>query len=169
MVQVRQLEGRDHFVVPMVMLTVGVHSGSRGSVLYDAETLRLSAPYWSGRPVVVYHPALGTNPLHVHDRQKIGSIFNSTFDGHRLKAEAWIEIERARQVDIRILDAIRARRPLEVSTGMSLHGSFLIPGVHNGKLYDEIARGIIPDHLAILPDQLGACGIADGCGLLTVA
>ena len=54
----KQLEGRDHLVVPVVMLTVGVHSGSRGPVFYPAHELKNSASLWNGRPVVVYHPAL---------------------------------------------------------------------------------------------------------------
>jgi hypothetical protein len=39
-------------------------------------------------------------------------------------------------------------------------------GTLNGMEYGRIARNLMPDHLAILPDKIGACSIADGAGLL---
>jgi hypothetical protein len=39
-------------------------------------------------------------------------------------------------------------------------------GVYNGIPYDAIVRNILPDHLAILPDEVGAYSVADGGGLL---
>jgi hypothetical protein len=42
------------------------------------------------------------------------------------------------------------------------------PGAsHLGRPYNFVARNYRPDHLAILPDQRGACSIEDGCGLNT--
>jgi hypothetical protein len=54
---------------------------------------------------------------------------------------------------------------MEVSTGLSFpltstHGTF------NGKQFDLVAKDILPDHLAILPDVEGACSIKDGAGLV---
>src|SRR5690606_13771547 len=31
--------------------------------------------------------------------------------------------------------------------------------------YHSVARDYKPDHIAILPDRIGACSIADGCGV----
>jgi hypothetical protein len=74
-------------------------------------------------------------------------------------------VNRVAVVDKRVLAAIEERRMLEVSTGRGMADN-IDSGVHNGKQYAAIARGIIPDHLAILPDKIGACSIADGAGLL---
>lgn len=164
------LEGRQHVVVPTVMLTVGVFHGSRGPVLYEAESLRKSAPHWNGKPVVVYHPdiygtAMAANDPRVFNRQKVGVLFNTTFDGKRLKADAWLDVQRLESVDARVLSAIRDHKPMEVSTGLYMNESAAW-GTFNGKSYDDTARDIRPDHLAILPDQIGACSLADGAGLL---
>lgn len=167
--RIDDLEGREHLVVPTVMLTVGVFHGSRGPVLYEAEELRRSVPQWNGKPVVVYHPDMygdgsASNPR-VFNRQKVGVLFNAAFDGKRLKAEAWLDVKRLEAVDPRVLRSLRDHRIMEVSTGLYFDDQGLA-GNADGKWYDETARGIRPDHLAILPDQIGACSIDDGAGLL---
>lgn len=169
MVRIETLEGRNHFVMSMVMLTVGVHRGSRGSVFYPADELRQSVLRWNGRPVVVYHPKLMTegsagNP-EVFNQQKVGTVFNSHFDGIRLLADAWIDTRRVEEVDDRVFKTIKRNEQMEVSTGLYL-GFEEQEGVWNGESYTAIARNHIPDHLAILPDQIGACSLADGCGLI---
>ncbi len=169
-IEIRDLEGRDHFVVPAVLLVEGVHAGSRGPVYYPADELRRSAPAWNGRPVVVYHPDMGLangyadNPT-VWGRQKIGVLFNTRFVKKALKAEAWIDCERVRRVDERVLNAIQRRQVVEVSTGLTFP---LVDreGTWNGENYVMVARHLKPDHLAILPDRKGACSIADGAGLV---
>ena len=154
------LEGRKHFVIDMVMLVEGTHAGSRGPIYYPANVLRNSAPLWDGRPVVVYHPDFRTsnfagNPL-IFSRQKIGTVFHTKFDRTRLIAEAWLDAERTKEVDNRVYEAVVHQKVLEVSTGL-----IVVPNAHD----DNSADSLFPDHLAILPDQIGACSIADGCGL----
>lgn len=164
--KVRDLEGRPSYVVPMVMLTEGVHSGSNGPVYYPADELARTAADWNGRPVVVYHPRMdgvgvsAGNP-DITNRYKIGVIFNSVFDGKRLTAEAWIDKERVAEINQRVLDAIIRGRKLEVSTGLNMDWDTenMVNGV-------PTARNYRPDHLAILPDKTGACSLAAGCGLM---
>lgn len=168
-IEIKDLEGRDHFVVPTVMITEGVHHGSQGPVFYPIEELRQSVPFWNGKPVVVYHPSMyvsqwAGDPA-IFNQQKVGTIFNTRLDGKRLKAEAWIDVERVKRVDQRVLDAIHNRQMMEVSTGLVFAGNDQ-HGVFNGKHYQTVAHNLKPDHLAILPDQLGACSIADGAGLV---
>lgn len=165
----QDLEGRPHYVVPMVMITVGVHNGSQGPIFYPADELRKSAPFWNGKPIVVFHPAMYSdgfagNP-EVFNRQKVGTIFNTRFVKNALKADAWLDLTRCDVLDKRILDAIGAGRMTEVSTGLvfSNDGS---TGTFNRASYGAVARNIQPDHLAILPEGRGACSIADGAGLL---
>lgn len=167
-IDIKELEGRAHYVVPIVMITVGVHNGSNGPIYYSSDALQTSVPYWNGRPVVVYHPNMYSNGMagdpEVFNQQKIGIIFNTTFDGHRLTAEAWIDVERVSAVDNRVLLAIKTKEIMEVSTGLVISSVGKV-GAFNGEEYIDAAYQIQPDHLAVLPDQVGACSIADGGGL----
>ncbi len=164
----KQLEGREHVVVPVVMALEGVLHGSQGAFLYPADELRRSVPHWNGRPVVVYHPDMANggvaNQPDVYNRQRVGTLFNARFDGRALKAEAWLEVDRLRAVDMRVLEAVNKAKMMEVSTGLFTENDDT-PGVFNGREYTAIARNYRPDHLAILPDKVGACSIEDGAGL----
>jgi len=165
---IQQLEGRDHIVVPMVMIVEGVLNGSGGPIFYGADELKRSVPLWNGKPVVVYHPdmygASYAGKPDVFNRSKIGVIFHAKFEGVALKAEAWLDIARLETVDPRVLNAVKNKQMMEVSTGLMV-GNDYTGGVFNGIAYDQTACDLVPDHLAILPDQEGACSIADGAGL----
>ena len=52
---------------------------------------------------------------------------------------------------------------MEVSTGLFSEIEPK-PGVFKGRHYKGVVRNLRPDHLAILPDSIGACSIADGAG-----
>ena len=54
---------------------------------------------------------------------------------------------------------------MELSTGLFTDNE-LSEGEFEGKSYKYIARNYRPDHLALLPDKIGACSVADGAGLL---
>jgi hypothetical protein len=152
----------------MVMIVEGVLNGSGGAVYYPANELRDSTVLWNGKPVVVYHPdqygESWTGLPEVYNKSKVGTIFNTVFENRSLKAEAWIDVERVQEVDDRVYQALMLRQPMEVSTGL-LIGNDRTGGCFNGKNYDQTARGLVPDHLAILPDIKGACSLKDGCGL----
>jgi len=53
---------------------------------------------------------------------------------------------------------------IEVSVGV-FSDEEVEQGEWNGEQYMAIAKGLRPDHLAILPDMIGACSIEDGCGI----
>jgi hypothetical protein len=168
-IEIKELEGRDHFVVPMVMITEGVHNGSKGPIYYPPDQLRRSAPAWNGKPIVVYHPDMYANGFAGHpqvfNRQKVGTVFNAQFDGKRLKAEAWIDVQKVKRVDPRVYESIRQNKMVEVSTGLTFPNNNNA-GTFNGEEFTMIAMDMQPDHLAILPDRIGACSIAKGAGLL---
>ena len=172
------LEGREHIVAPMVMITEGVHAGSNGPLLYEPGPMEESVPAWNHKPVVVYHPEV--NGKHVSacspaqlNARKVGLILNTRFDRakvngkmiHRLPAECWLDVKRVAEVDERIMAALESSTPMEVSTGL-FHKPVAKEGVWNGKGYTAAATAFAPDHLALLPDKAGACGLADGAGLL---
>jgi hypothetical protein len=165
------LEGREYLVVPMVMLTEGVHRGSNGAMLYPADELGKTPCVWNMKPLVVNHPENNGEGLSacdpvVAEKYKVGLIMNTEFDDrNRLKAEAWLEVERANKVDPRIMAAVENQRMMELSTGVFVDKDF-VEGEFNGKHYDAIARNYRPDHLALLPDKKGACSIDDGAGFI---
>lgn len=172
-VRVAQLEGRDHYVVPMVLIAGDkngmVMHGSNGPVHYPLAETTKTAHLWNGRPIVKDHPNLhgisSANDPQAYNRQRVGTVFNARVDNGQLKAEAWIDIQRANAVDRRIVEAITKRQVLEVSTGVYVDRAEGT-GVVNGRAYQGVALNYRPDHLAILLDAVGACSVKDGCGLL---
>ena len=170
MVRNETLEDREYLVVPMVMMVEGVLNGSDGALYYPAEEMAKVPDIWNHKPVVIQHPTLNGKPLsacspEAIQRFKVGIILNTQFDGKRLKAEAWMEPSRLKKIDVRVLDAVKNGQMVQVSTGLFTENEYK-PGIFNGTGYEAIARDLKPDHLAILPDSVGACSIADGAGLL---
>lgn len=164
------LEGKEYTVVPMVILTEGVHSGSGGPMLYPKAELSKTPAVWNMKPVVVYHPTMNgegisaCDPVVINSR-KVGIMMNTRFEDGKLKSEAWIDVARANAVDERIMVAVKNGEMMELSTGVFVDID-PVEGVHNKKAYSGIACNYRPDHLALLPDQIGACSIADGAGFL---
>jgi len=164
------MEDKNFLVVPMVILTEGVHKGSGGPLYYPKDELSKTPAVWNHKPVVVYHPEINGQGVSACDpaiitNRKVGVMMNTTFDKGRLRSEAWIEKDRANKVDERILAAVEKNEMMEVSTGVFVDCEST-EGEWKGEEYRGIARNYRPDHLAILPDKIGACSIADGAGFL---
>jgi hypothetical protein len=92
-------------------------------------------------------------------------MLNTKYEKGRLKSEAWIERSRADKVDQRILEAVKCNEMMELSTGVFVDED-KTPGKWLKEDYNAVARNYRPDHLALLPDKIGACSIADGAGFL---
>ena len=164
------LEDIEYIVVPMVILTVGVHNGSNGPILYTEDELAKIPEIWNHKPVVVYHPERNGQGISACDpivleSRKVGMMLNTTFKDGKLKSEAWIRKDRADKIDNRIMEAINNGEMMELSTGLYADHEE-VAGEWNGEEYTSIARNFRPDHLALLPDMIGACSIKDGAGLL---
>jgi len=186
-IRMDSMEGRDFMVCPMVMLTAGVHAGSQGPLLYTNEEIEKCPEVWDHKPIVVYHPMINGRGVSACDpdiltNRKIGVIMRShttiekvqmtTNSGGseeilvaKLHAEAWLERDRIELVDNRINESLDKGEMVELSTGLFLDQT-LEEGSWHGKDYIGTVQNFRPDHLAILPDQTGACSIADGAGLL---
>lgn len=170
--RLEKLEDKEYTVVPMVILTEGVHNGSNGSLYYPPDELGKTPESWDHKPIVVYHPEVNGKGVSacspdVINTRKVGLMMNTKWDrkNKRLKSEAWIDAARANTVDERVMEGINTNTVMEVSTGVNIDQE-LTEGEWNGEEYDAIARNYRPDHLAILPDQIGACSTKDGAGLL---
>lgn len=161
-----RMEDRDWTVVPMVMLVEGVHNGSAGALYYPADELEKTPQSWNQKPVVVYHPQNDTACTpEILTNRKIGVIMNTRWEEGKLKAEAWLDIERAKKIDNRVVEAVESGQTLELSTGLftDTEGP---SGTWNEETYDAVAKNYRPDHLAVLPDMEGACSVKDGAGFL---
>jgi len=169
------LEGKMHVVVPCVMMTSGVVTGSHGSLLYPDSEMKKNVQAWNNRPVVVYHPTKDGKPStagdpNVLNTQKVGTVLNAEYNAtpgkkSRWKSEAWINEELGNSLMPEVMEKINKGEMVEVSTGLHTENEKKA-GVHNGKSYSAIAKNYVPDHLAILPTGVGACSIKDGAGLL---
>jgi hypothetical protein len=163
--------GREFYVAPASLITPGILSGSRGPLLYLPEEVSRDPAVWNHVPIVVKHPYVNGEPVSARDpdvleKQGVGFVFRSQFK-EKLTAEAWIDIANAQRIEPRIIAALEKGQPMELSTGLFVRNDPAPEGAtHNGRSYSFIARDLKPDHLALLPDEIGACSVKDGCGLL---
>lgn len=188
------LNGRSYLVAPATLIVPGVLNGSRGPLLYKPDLVERKAPTWNGIPIVVRHPK-DDNGRHVSakapgilDKVGIGFLFESTWnviktgtdgamdDGRSFSvpgkhaSELWFDEEATRNFDLknntRILASVESGSPIELSTGLfTAEDEAPANSTWNGKPYTHIVVDYTPDHLAILPDEVGACSIRDGCGV----
>lgn len=163
------IRGQEHLIVPCVMISEGVLHSSNN----DQPSLALASEFgmfpagWDGRPVVFNHPmvndeAVSANRPEGWSEEVIGFVFNTKLDGKKLPAELWLDTSRAPE---ELLSGLREGKEFEVSTGLWAAAEEQF-GIFNDRKYEEIWRNVVPDHLAILePGTIGACSIADGCGI----
>lgn len=166
------LEGRDYLVAPCAMLGEEVLNGSQGPIFYPKDENAKDPSSWNHMPIVVYHPSDNGTPISarnhtVLNERKIGLLLNTVHDG-KLKTECWFDVERTKALDMRIYNAVDQGKQIETSTGLSLDLERK-EGEHNGTKYIGIAHNYRPDHLAILPDLVGAYSIKMGGGLFANA
>lgn len=171
-IRTASLHGREHLVVPVAMLMEGViHAVNAPKPEFVPLRSLAQAPTgWNGRPAMIGHPAedgvqVSANDPVILEESGVGVIFKARLNGKKLWVDAWIDPERAEKVDggSRLLEKLRANEPIEVSVG-ALVTLDATEGVYAGQRYAGVWKEIIPDHLAFLPDGIGACSIAMGCG-----
>jgi hypothetical protein len=158
-----------HLVVPVVMMVEGVHNGSQGPIFHSIEELGKFPDSWNGIPVVIYHPMKDDQPVSANspeiiDTRTVGRVYNTNVDGKKLKAEVWFDEDKLNTISEGTLLAINDSKEIEVSLGMFTENEKEV-GVYKEEEYTGIAHNHRPDHLAVLPDQKGACSCEDGCGI----
>lgn len=172
LVRTETLEGRECLVFPVIMMVPGVHEGynSVGPTLFKAEELAALPDAWNAKPVVMGHPIENGKPLSacsksVLENSKVGILLNAkaSEDG-KLCAEAYVDKEKAATIAPRLLNALLSGHVTEVSIGC-YYNLMQESGEFNGEAYTAVASDIVPDHLAILLDDVGACSVADGAGI----
>ena len=162
---IKQHNEKDHMVFPVVAARAQVMNG----LYYSPDALKMSSVGWNGTPLVVNHPGdvsehFSANSPSVLDKYQIGKMFNVTYEQDKLKGELWLNIEDAQNKGFGdLVDRLKNKESIEVSTGLYSKVTNK-QGTHNGENYTGSVYNILPDHLAILPDTVGACSVADGCG-----
>lgn len=165
---------RDYVVAEMTLIVPGVLNGSRGALYYPPEEVAKNVDTWNDIPITLDHPVIagshvsGRDPK-VLDQVKLGRIYNAHIKDGKLRAEGWFDLEAVKEVSPKVYKALLNGQQLELSTGLFVATEQALNGATDpltGKPYDYIARNYVPDHLAILPDSIGACSIQDGCGVL---
>lgn len=161
------LNGRAHIVTPVVMIVSRVNRGSGGDLYYPPEELSKNPSLWNGIPLVVNHPMRNGRQVSARDPEvrAIGVVKGTRYDNGKLRAEAWFDIEATQRVDSRVFDRLNAGLKIEVSTGLHAVADMTPGYAPNGTSYRGVVRNYQPDHLAILPDEIGACSLDDGCGI----
>ncbi len=160
--------GKTWLVAPVVMLVEGVVNGEKITV----DVMRRSVSAWNGRPVTLNHPKEGAFPISANtpsvlDQMQIGTIFNVTVEGEKMKGEIWFDIVRMQQIGgkaAQLLAAVQQDERIEVSTAYFAKVA-AGQGTFKGEDFDGIQTDIIPDHFAVLTDEEGACNWEDGCGI----
>jgi len=160
-------DGKTWLVINGVPLVEGVLNGFL--VPYDEFS---ACPYdWNDMPIVLNHPSENNGSARVSspDVPVIGRFHNTTVDndGRRLTGESWLDKDVFLATDSGpdLYEKMKQGQPIEISTGYFAPGTTPDHGKFNGKDYQGIHKGIHPDHIAILTDQIGACSLMDGCGL----
>ena len=162
------LNGREYAVAPVVAMVAGVRNGE----LLPADELGKFVTAWEGRPVPLHHPEdadgdyVTANSPDIIESAVIGSFFNARMEGSALKGELWLDVAKAQQLggDARMaLNRLEAGEVMEVSIAYFCDFESAA-GEYGGESYSAIQRNLRPDHVALLPDEIGACSVADGCG-----
>lgn len=166
-------DGREYLVAPLTLIVPGVLNGSKGALYYPPDEVAADPSAWNGTPLVVYHPRspdgahLSAREPGILDEQGVGLVRKAKTNG-KLTAEGWFDVEATRRVDPSVLEALERGDKIELSTGLYTDNEPAPPGAtdpRTGRPYDYIARKYRPDHVAVLPDQQGACSLRDGCGV----
>lgn len=161
-------QGQPHLVVPVIALRPMVVN----TRLAPAEAIAASVPHWQGVPIVVTHPQdatgsdISANASPVVAEQIVGRFWNCTYSQGRLRGEMWLNLQVAEQLGGEVLEAVQALQrgeAMDVSTGFFAEVEER-EGTYQGRAYTGIFHDIRPDHLALLPNAVGACSWDDGCG-----
>jgi hypothetical protein len=158
-------DAREIMVVPVVAIVEGVLNGKLVTVNEFAAIVEA----WEGVAIPVRHPEINgvkvsANLPSIIESSVIGHFHNVKLVGNTLQGDMYIDIEATKRKGFEpLLDRLAANEQIEVSTAYFADEE-VVSGTHEGITYNAKARNLRPDHLAILPDEVGACSIERGCG-----
>lgn len=171
------IDGKTYGVAPVTILAEGVHQGISAPGVAAPRSLYPSAFFEALRPqlssidgiaVTCNHPQTESELVSARSaegmRFVVGYIANSRVENNKLKAEAYIDLDALAAISPDALEALRNGEPMNVSWGGWPETTESTGAWHNED-YDEIVSNARFDHLALLPNDRGACSWDDGCGV----
>ena len=162
------LENREYLVAPIVPIVEGVLN----EYFVPREEIAAVVEAWNHVPVPIGHPkndygdfVSARTPAVLE--QSVGFFFNARVDGARLLGEIWLDLEKCQRLGG---DAAECVRRIEAGESMECSTAFypdttMQQGVFNQTPYIGVHRHLRPDHLALLPNGIGACSVEMGCGV----
>lgn len=164
-VERREALGKQWVVSPVIAVRSMVLNGN----FLTKEAIQKSVRAWEEIPLTIGHPPdeLREN-AEAQDQwiqaNTVGYFRNVHLkDGDQLAGEIWLDVTNASEPIQAIADALEGGATIEVSTG---YLAFVEPieGEIDGQKFNAIQHRILPNHLALLPTEIGACSVKDGCG-----
>lgn len=166
-----ELMGHHYRVFPAVLVREQVLHNNLGATFLPFDEIEASTQAWNMVPVVLRHPVLRGRPVSARDPDVlnstgIGFLFRARAANGKLMADVFLDKARLESLPDALLsvNAMDGGTAGEISTGFSTTVENTA-GEHKGTPYTCILREVKPDHLAVLPDEIGACSVKDGCGL----
>jgi len=148
---------------PVVMMVEGVHNGNHGPIYWASHILKENAHKWHNIPVCIDHPVDSDGKavsIKEQPEKIIGRVVNGYFDEKIKGIKATLEIPlNPEKYPLTKLQQIK-----EVSTGL-FSDEIYESGQWNNERFMACAISMLPDHLALLPDGIGACSWEDGAGI----
>ncbi|MDH5508095.1 MAG: DUF2213 domain-containing protein [Anaerolineae bacterium] len=158
-------QGSEYLIAPVVAVQEMVLNGE----LLPASEISAFIEAWNGIPIPINHPVQDGQYISANnpDISHVGRFWHARMDGKQLKGEMWFDLaalKQAGETGAHIRTQLENGEIINVSTA---YFRTVDPqeGVHDGTRYSGIQRNLRPDHLAVLPNEDGACSIKDGCGV----
>jgi hypothetical protein len=163
---VKTVNNEEFYLVPVVALQEQVVNG----FLALSEEFGKYPDSWNGVPLPIGHPQdIKGNYISAKSpdliNQSAGFFFDAKIEDNKLKGNLYLKkefIDSDDEMAVLIKEKLE-NGYLEVSTGYFSEIE-KEPGVFNNVEYVAIQRNVVPDHLALLPEAVGACSVSDGCG-----
>ncbi|OED34602.1 hypothetical protein AB832_07190 [Flavobacteriaceae bacterium (ex Bugula neritina AB1)] len=160
------INNQEHFIIEAIILKEGVLN----KIFYPDFIINKTAQSWNGRPIFINHPKVRDEPVSgnhpdMYDNN-VGHVFNVEFThDKKLKCEMYLNVQKFVDTgNSKLLNMITDGEQINVSTGLRAVLDST-GGTYGSVEYEATIEDItMADHLAILPDENGACSIADGCG-----
>lgn len=175
-----QYMGRRHLVAPVTALVEGVIQAMNAPEPEFVAAQTFSDPKtvlgFNGRPLFYGHPLKDGDPTpgntpELLEKAAFGTVFHTAAKKKKLTLEAWVDVEKADEVDPAIVKRLQALNKskdeeIEVSVGVFVDMDEEATGNYRGAEYKGEWKNIVPDHLAILQEgSTGACSCDMGCGV----
>jgi hypothetical protein len=175
-VRYETLQGREYLVTDVT----AVRAMNLNGGYVPGEEWQKSAWQWSRMPLPIGHPTnahgdyISARSREVVDNAVVGDFYSVNYDSstRSLDGELWIDLEQSSSIGgyaQMAVDMLENGEPLEVSTAYRAEEGE--PGYYDGEYRQQVKVDLKPDHLALLPGDLGPgkCSVEDGCGTGTQA